>query len=245
MVTTGPGNGFLFIHGGGTIDDEFKRQFRLYAGGATAPFVCIPTATDPIPGYDEKGISQAFGFSDATIRHTRDQMLADSETFVRPIKQASAVYIDGGRQWRLADAYLNTRTHRELEELLDRGGVIAGSSAGATIMGSFLIRGDTTGNKIIIGDHTEGFGLIKHIAIDQHIKPNKIEPNHRWDDLAEVIAHDPDLLGIGIAQDAGILVEQDVISVLPGGFVLVHDGPPPLEKLNQGQRYDMRARQVL
>jgi len=135
MVTTGPKNGFLLIHGGGTIDNEFKRQFRLCAGGATAPFVCIPTASDPIPGYDAKAISQAFGFSNATILHTRDRMVAESETFVRPIKRAGAVFIDGGRQWRLADAYLNTRTHRELENLLERGGAIAGSSAGATIMG--------------------------------------------------------------------------------------------------------------
>ncbi len=55
---------------------------------------------------------------------------------------AQAVWISGGRQWRLADAYLHTRTHRELFALLDWGGLIGGSSAGASIMASYLIRGE-------------------------------------------------------------------------------------------------------
>jgi cyanophycinase len=76
----------------------------------------------------------------------------------------------------LADAYLNTLTHRELQNLLNRGGVIGGSSARATIIGSFLVRGDTKGNETMIGDHTAGLGFLKNVGIDQHLlKRNRNE----------------------------------------------------------------------
>ena len=58
----------------------------------------------------------------------------------------------GGRQWRIADGFLNTKAHDEMFKLLDRGGVIAGSSAGATIQGSYLARGDSRNNQIMIID---------------------------------------------------------------------------------------------
>ena len=67
--------------------------------------------------------------------------MANSEQFVEPLRKARGVFIGGGDQTLLADAYLNTRTHRELQTLLNRGGVVAGGSAGAMIMGSFLARG--------------------------------------------------------------------------------------------------------
>ncbi len=54
------------------------------------------------------------------------------------MKQATFVFVDGGRQWRLADAYLDTRVQRELRNVLKRGGVIAGSSAGASIVARTL-----------------------------------------------------------------------------------------------------------
>ncbi len=63
-----------------------------------------------------------------------------------------STYFTGGRHWRIADSYLNTKVHEELLKLLDRGGVIAGSSAGATIQGSYLARGDTKNNQIMMGD---------------------------------------------------------------------------------------------
>ena len=49
-------------------------------------------------------------------------MRADSEGFVEPLRHASGVIIDGGRQWRLADAYLGTAVEREIKALLARGG---------------------------------------------------------------------------------------------------------------------------
>jgi len=63
--------------------------------------------------------------------------------FVAPLQNANAVWFGGGRQWRLVDSYKNTKTEIMIGKVLERGGVVGGSSAGATIQGSYLARGDT------------------------------------------------------------------------------------------------------
>ena len=111
------------------------------------------------------------------LLHTRDRARANSEGFVEPLRHASGVWIDGGRQWRLADAYLGTTVEREIKALLARGGVVGGSSAGATIQGSFLVRGASGTSRNPDGDnrivmargHETGFGLLANSAIDQHV----------------------------------------------------------------------------
>ena len=141
-TTSGPQNGHLLIHGGapegGKFDAEFVDLFKNLAGGPAAEFVYIPTAGSGPQLEEPPPVSrnQWLGL-EVTVLHTRDRQIADSEAFASHIATATGVYMEGGRQPRLAEAYLNTRTHRELWALLDRGGVIAGNSAGATIQGSF------------------------------------------------------------------------------------------------------------
>src|SRR4030095_8855657 len=91
--------------------------------------------------YIAKSFLTRAGAKNVAVLHTRDRNVANSTTFVEPLLKARGVWIDGGRQWRLADAYLGTRTQTELQNVLARGGVIGGSSAGATIQGSYMVRG--------------------------------------------------------------------------------------------------------
>jgi cyanophycinase len=155
-----------------------------------------------------------------TLLHTRDRAEADSDAFARVLDNADGVWISGGRQWRLADAYLGTRTQEALARLLDRGGVIGGSSAGATIQGSFLARGDTSDNHVMMGSHREGFGFLKNTAVDQHL----LQRNRHFD-LIEVIEAHPHLLGIGIDEDTAIIVRGDAFIVVGSGYVAIYDGP--------------------
>ena len=80
--------------------------------------------------------------------HTYDKNIADSDSFIKPLLRATGVWFSGGRQWRLVDAYADTKTEAALSEVLKNGGVIGGTSAGATIQGSYLARGDTKTNQI-------------------------------------------------------------------------------------------------
>ena len=217
----GPASGALVIVGGAMRDPAIVTRFIDLAGGPEAPIVIIPTAGDAAT-YDQywSGLSvfRDNGARNLTVLHTRDPKVADSEAFVEPLTRARGVFFAGGRQWRLADAYLKTRTHKELDALLARGGVIGGSSAGATILGSFLVRGDTKGNELMIGDHVEGMAFLKNSAIDQHV----LRRNRQFD-LVEVMRKYPDLLGIGIDENTAIVVEGDRFEVIGQSYVLVHD----------------------
>ena len=85
------------------------------------------------------------GVKNVKMLHTHDPKVADTEAFVKDLRTADAVWFNGGRQWNIVDSYANTLTYRELHKVLERGGVIGGSSAGATIQGEYLVRGDTSG----------------------------------------------------------------------------------------------------
>jgi cyanophycinase len=263
MATIGIQNGSLIIHGGGDISNCID-IFVKSAGSLESTLIYIPTAfsDDTLAGPrrgdlnpDQAG--KRFGFKKTHILHTRNQKEADTEEFIQPIKEASAVWITGGRQWRLADSYLNTKTQEELNNLLERGGVIAGSSAGATILGSFLIRGNSEPDDptIIFGDHQEGFGFISNIVIDQHVLKR-----NRMFDLKQVLAKHPDLLGIGIDNDTCVFVRKNEFTVVGSSYVSIFDGSIFNEKnetttipseseqfylLSHGMRYNMEARKVV
>ena len=216
----GPPNGSLVIVGGAMRDRGIMERFVELAGGPDAPIVVIPTAGGA-QEYDQfyrgLGAWREAGASNLKVLHTTDRDEADSDVFVQPIREANGVWFPGGRQWRLADSYLGTRTE-ELWNLLERGGVVGGSSAGATILGSYLARGDTRANTIMVGDHEEGFGFLRNTAIDQHV----LRRNRQFD-LIEIIRARPELLGIGIDEDTAIVVDGDEFEVVGQSYVLIYD----------------------
>jgi cyanophycinase len=222
-VVTGPVHGALVIVGGGKVgNDILTRMFDL-AGGKDVPTVVIPTASgaEDYPA-DWPGLRmfKTFGASNITLLHTKDRKVADSDAFVKPITNARLVWFVGGRQWRLVDSYANTRTQREIENVLARGGVVAGSSAGASILASYMVRGARENNYIMMAPgYEEGFGLIKGVAIDQHMLTR-----NRQDDLEEVVAKHPDVLGIGIDESTAIIVQGQQFEIVGASKVAIHDG---------------------
>ncbi len=244
----GPANGSLVIVGGAMRDTAIVNRFIRLAGGPDAPIVAIPTAGGR-EAYDEywSGLRmfKEAGATDLTVLHTTDPTVANTDEFVEPLKRARGVWFGGGRQWRLADAYLNTKVHDELWKVLERGGVIGGSSAGATIQGSYLARGDTRANTIMMGDHVEGMGFLKNAAIDQHL----LRRNRQFD-LLEIIEAHPDLLGIGIDENTAIVVNGDEFVVIGQGYVAIYDHDRQIDSggkfyfLAPGQRFDLATREA-
>jgi len=245
----GPESGSLVIVGGALRDPEIVSTFLELAGGPDAKIVVVPTAgggEDESYGDDCRCTRQlaGAGATNLHVLHTYDPAEADTETFAAPLRDADAVWFPGGRQWRLADAYLGTRTEEAFQEVLARGGVIGGSSAGASIQADFMVRGDTNGNRLVIGDHTEGFGFITGVGIDQHLLPR-----NRHFDLLEVIEARPDLLGIGLDEDTAIIVEGDTFRVMGTGYVAIYDAEADLDLggggfyfLQPGDRFDLSTR---
>lgn len=257
--TTGPEKGSLVIVGGGGAGEEILLKFIELSGGMDAPIVVIPTAGGR-PSYDQDaGVSKALrrlGASDVKVWHTYDREKANDDAYTKPLENAGGVWFGGGRQWRLVDAYADTRAEELFWEVLNRGGAIGGSSAGATIQGSYLARGDTKNNQIMMGDHEEGFGFVKNIAIDQHVLAR-----NRQFDLFTILDQRPELLGIGLDEKTAIIVQGNTFEVLGRSYVLVYDRsfwsregsnlkdlPAAYRQfyfLRSGDRYDMLKREVV
>jgi cyanophycinase len=245
----GPGRGSLVIVGGAMQDPAIVQRFIELAGGTEAPIVIIPTAGEADDEYHQfwSGLKQwrDNGARHLTVLHTRDRKVANSEAFVKPIREARGVFFAGGRQWRLADSYLDTLTHKELAALLARGGVVGGSSAGASILSSFMVRGDTKSNEKMIGDHTVGLGFLKNAAIDQHL----LRRNRQFD-MLEVIDKHPALLGIGIDEDTAIVVSGDQFDVIGKSYVVIYSNKPVAGAagrfyfMGAGDRFDMKDRRA-
>jgi cyanophycinase len=240
----GPARGSLVVVGGGAVGPDILARFAMLAGGQEAPVVVVPTAGEGDsypPDWPGAEFLRKAGFTDVTVLHTRDRAVADSPEFVKPIQRARAVFFSGGRQWRLVDSYLGTRAQREFEAVLERGGVIAGSSAGATIQGSYLVRGAREGNQIMMAPgYEQGFGYLRRVAVDQHlIKRNRVN------DLVGVVAKKPELLGIGIDEATAIVVHGDRFDVVGASKVAIYEHGRPYYFLSPGDRFDLANRRRL
>lgn len=262
----GPEKGSLIIIGGnvGAQRDIWDKFTELAGGVDKAVVVVITTAAGDSAASGTKEVEELkkqTGIKNVSQLHTSDLSVANSQAFIAPLKKATAVYFVGGRQWRIADSYLNTLTHQAFIDVLSRGGVIAGSSAGASIQGSFLWRGDTRGAQIEVGDHTQGLGFLKNSAIDQHILAR-----NRQFGLVDFIRKSPELIGIGLNEGTAVLVQRDILQVLGRSYIAIYDyntiirsndrhvvnnqeeftaSDGPFFFLGPGQKYDLARRIVI
>lgn len=255
----GPARGSLVIVGGGGMDGTgIMEKFIELAGGPEAKFIVVPTAggnrgdDGAIRQYEEEDRIASWlkrGLKNVKMLHTHDPKVADTPEFVKDLREASGVWFDGGRQWNIVDSYANTLAYKEFHKVLERGGVIGGSSAGATIQGEYLVRGDTSGANVMMTaepNHQEAFKFLRKSAIDQHINARS-----RWDDLIAVIQKYPKLLGIGLSEGTAIIVKGDTFEVMGKWKVAVHDNTrvyQPWEKpyyvLSPGDVYNMKTRKI-
>lgn len=243
----GPARGALVAAGGGRLDSSVYERFVQLAGGEDARIVLIPTAGAEYGSHDGwtaiERLREA-GVEHLEVLHTRSRSVADLEVFAAPLESATGVWLSGGRQWRLVDVYLDTETHRELNELLARGGVIGGNSAGASALASFLLRGGELNGEIIATERAVGFGFLRNVALDQHLMQRG-----RENEMFEVLRREPHLLGIGLNEGAAIVVAGDIARII-GGDVAVYDITDPLALiplrwLSPGDVYDLGSRRTV
>ena len=255
----GPAKGTLVIVGGGNLNGSgINEKFIQLAGGPEKSFVIVPTAggnrnaQGQLITYTEEQVIAPWvklGLKHVRMLHTHDPKVADTEEFANVLRTADAVWFNGGRQWNIVDSYANTLTYREFHKVLERGGVIGGSSAGATIQGEYLVRGDTSSPNVMMTaepNHQDAFKFLRKVAIDQHINTR-----NRWDDLVPVIQKYPKLLGIGLSEATAIIVTGDRFEVMGAWKVAVHDNTrlyQPWEKsffvLSAGDVYNMKTRKI-
>lgn len=220
-------SGALVIVGGGGMPKEISDKFMELAGGSEAPIVVLPTANpgEARESQREGAYLTRLGFKNVTVLPQTRLDEIESGAFEEALKNAKGVWFGGGRQWRFVDAYAGTKAESLFRDVLARGGVIGGSSAGATIQGDFLVRGSPLGNEEMMAEGYErGLAFLPGVAIDQHFSQRK-----RFLDMADVVRRYPRLLGIGIDESTALVVQGSMGTVLGRGQVHFFDhraGPP-------------------
>jgi len=248
----GPAKGTVIVVGGGAMGPEIYNAFITAAGGPDALIVTVPNAggADSYPqnGPSTRGWKQ-YGVKNVYTLFTNDRKIADTDSFVAILRKAGGVWFEGGRQFHLVDAYAGTKTEAAFNEVLARGGVVGGSSAGASILGDFLVRGAPSNNNFIMDhpDYRKGFSYLRGVGIDQHVVARE-----RLADLADsIIPRYPKLLAISEDEGTAWVVRGDTAAIIGRNKAFVYNGKDandagkPLLTLYPGDTYNLAERRVM
>lgn len=242
--------GTLVIVGGGATPREAIDQFLSAAGGKDASIVVISNALGDEPPEEQKvcGWLTEAGASNVRQLHARDKLEMSQPNLLGCLREARGLWFTGGRQWRLVDAYLDTPVQTLFHDVLRRGGVIGGTSAGATIQGEYLVRGNPLGNEEMMAEGYErGFGFLPGVAIDQHFSQRD-----RFSDMSGLKKTHPQLVGIGIDEATALIVRGTTMEVVGKNSVAIfdrepeaRDAAPEFEVVKSGQKYDFKQRRLM
>ena len=230
--------GSLIICGGGAVPDDVFQCFVDLAGGSHSRLVIIPSY-EPSPK-DAARLTESWrnrGVASVFVLHAALRSQCNDPEFVRPLVDATAVWLGGGQQSHLSDRYVNTEVERQLKALLDRGGVIGGSSAGAAAMSRVMIA-----SGLSEAAAQRGFDLLPGEVIDQHVLfRNRIQR------LLGVLNANPGLIGLGVDERAAVLVQRKgrVWTALGESYAVVclpqKEKFPRIEILKVGDHTDIEA----
>ncbi|EDX86872.1 cyanophycinase [Synechococcus sp. PCC 7335] len=247
---------------GCTILNAFVKS----AGGSDATIGIIPSASrEPaIVGDRYYQLFTAMGALRVQILDIRYRSECEEARWIEVLNDCSGIFITGGDQLRLRDLIGGTRLLQLIKEKLAKSElVLAGTSAGAAVMGEQMIAGGSSGespNQSLV-DLTDGLGFVPELLVDQHF-----HNRNRMARLLSAIAAHPNRLGVGIDEDTCIAIANDgIFQVLGKGTITVIDPgnlthtsyPESLETsplslhnlkvhvLNQGDRYDYKARALM
>lgn len=244
-------NGTLLIVGGGGMPKGLMEKMIELAGGKEAHMVYVPCSeSDEISGPQRTVEAwKKMGVKSATFIHTKDRQKANSdEEFLAPLENATGIWFGGGRQWNLSDSYYGTKAHKLMKQVLERGGVIGGSSAGASIQARYMCRANPVANfDIMAPGYERGLGFIGGVAIDQHFSQRG-----RQKDMTQLVNRYPQLLGIGLDEGTAIIVQKSHAEVVGRGKVHFYDRTQPLIPeaddfiaLETGSIFDLAERKVV
>jgi cyanophycinase len=250
QTKVGPARGTVIVVGGGQLGPEIYSEFIKSAGGPNALIIDVPTAGgDSVYGQNAPGTRgwKNAGAKNVYVFHTKDRKLADSDSFVAILKKAGGIWFEGGRQFHLVDSYAGTKSETEFMNVLKRGGVVGGSSAGASILGDFLVRGAPSSNNFIMDDpsHEKGFAYLRGVGIDQHVVARE-----RLADLADsIIPKYPNLLAISEDEGTAWVVRGDTATIIGRNKAFAYNGKEtdpgkPFLTLFPGDRYNLATRTV-
>jgi cyanophycinase len=208
-----------------SVDSDIFRMMVELAGGPRARVVVVPTAsqTPDMRARDYEALFSAFGPESIKTVHIGERTDAASPGIAGVIHDATLFMFGGGDQLRLSSMIGGTPMHQALLERYHRGGcVVAGTSAGAAVLPEAMIFQNNRFRVFRKGgiEMTKGLGLIGDTIFDTHFVERS-----RISRLVHAVATNPALLGLGIEENTGLLIEDErKATVLGTGTVIVVDG---------------------
>ena len=208
------------------IDEGILFHVVKEAGGIDAKIVVIPTASS-IPVEVGENYLDAFhklGCTDVTVLDIRSKEDSEKESSIELIKTANCIMFSGGDQSKITNKIGATTIHDILANRYrnEEGFVIAGTSAGAMAMANEMIAGGSASEAFIKGAVTmyKGLSLIPELIVDTHFIRRG-----RFGRQSEAVAKFPNLIGIGLAEDTGMIIKNgNDCTVIGSGMVIVFDG---------------------
>jgi cyanophycinase len=210
---------------GGHEDKEGERKIlrRVAEIVGDRPLVIATVASHQPEGYFEayQKAFEGLGVGELRELYVEGREETSSRDKLALFDGAGGVFFTGGDQLRISSQIGDTPIEARLREVFARGGLIAGTSAGASMMSDTMLVGGTSGESYRIGDlhMAPGLGLVPDCIIDQHFAERG-----RIGRLLGAVAHNPRVLGIGIDEDTAIVVTGRSFEVIGRGAIYVVDG---------------------
>ena len=231
--------GVLFAIGGAedkTGPRTVLRRFVEAAGGTEATICIVPTASSLGPEVVDvySALFRRLGAGVVTAVRPASRAEADDPAVSAVVDAATGVFMTGGNQLKLAQIVNGTRTGRAIVAGHRRGTVVAGTSAGASIITEHMIAFGGAGvtPRMRSSQLWEGLGLLTGAVIDQHFGERG-----RYGRLLSLVAGSPALLGIGVDENTAAVVHPDrLLEVVGAGAVTVFDGARAVSNAHLAER---------
>jgi cyanophycinase len=252
----------------GGAEDKFNEKvilstFAQLAGGPDARIAIVPTASSiEAAGERYKAIFLGMGAESADVIFIGDRDDANAGSQVNLLEEATGIFLTGGNQMRLSVILGGTRVAQLVRERNAAGAVVAGTSAGASILSSHMVAFGASGPtpKQRMAQMIAGFGLVPDVIIDQHFRQRD-----RIGRLLVMVASNPGLIGLGVDEDTAAVIGPDgTLEVLGRNSVTIVDGSQIysdvfqvkahgavtisgaiLHVLTHGRRFDLNTRTLL
>jgi cyanophycinase len=237
--------GAVVLHGGGRITEDAFARFIELAGGKRARIVLVPSAGYRAVDYESRKqfldvVSRRFSswvrlasrgrISHFEFLHTDEPDDANDADFIEPLQSATGVWFSGGAQTRLNYRYVGyyprqTRFQNALRQILARGGVVGGTSAGMAalpeIMTLYQVHSRSSSAPRVVAAH--GLGLLTGAIVEQHFdgRAGRLErftdllrDSSRLDRLAGRRGAGPHMLGLAVDGSTALVLQDDRLEVL-------------------------------
>ncbi len=208
------------------VEEGILSHIVNLAGGTDSSIVVVPTASS-IPVEVSENYRSAFeqlGCTNIHIMDIRKKTDSERSDFIELTQKADCIMFSGGNQSKISSKIGGSTIHKIIAERYENeeGFVIAGTSAGAMAMSKYMIAGGSSPDSLFKGNviMKNGLGLLPSAIIDTHFVQRG-----RFGRITEAIAKHPECLGIGLAEDTGLIIKNGHdCTVIGSGMVILFDG---------------------